>query len=145
MPIFTTIIIVEKNPRPGMLDLKGRYNWDAWNSLKGTKKEDAMKQYIEGLGGNTGSSSSSQSSSNEHKIWPSFAPNVNLMLPKDSFKGKVAFVTGGGTGLGKGMATALSALGAQVVISSRKEDVPSIGRKSFKGRNKVSSSNNLVY
>lgn len=45
------------------------------------------------------------------------------MLPKDSFKGKTAFITGGGTGLGKAMATMLSQLGAQVVISSRKLDV----------------------
>ncbi|PIK43575.1 putative 2,4-dienoyl-CoA reductase, mitochondrial-like [Apostichopus japonicus] len=45
------------------------------------------------------------------------------MLPKDCFKGKLAFVTGGGTGLGKGMATMLSSLGADVVISSRKEEV----------------------
>lgn len=42
------------------------------------------------------------------------------MLPKDSFKGKTAFITGGGTGLGKGMATMLSALGANVVIAARR-------------------------
>lgn len=41
------------------------------------------------------------------------------MLPKESFKGKTAFITGGGTGLGKGMTTMLSQLGAQVVITSR--------------------------
>jgi 2,4-dienoyl-CoA reductase len=41
------------------------------------------------------------------------------MLPKDAFKGKTAFITGGGTGLGKGMTTMLSQLGAQVVITSR--------------------------
>ena len=41
------------------------------------------------------------------------------MLPPSSFGGKVAFVTGGGTGLGKGMTYALSALGAEVVIASR--------------------------
>ncbi|EPQ17373.1 Acyl-CoA-binding protein [Myotis brandtii] len=32
--------------RPGMLDLKGKAKWDAWNELKGTSKEDAMKVYI---------------------------------------------------------------------------------------------------
>ncbi|XP_070097890.1 acyl-CoA-binding protein isoform X2 [Equus caballus] len=32
--------------RPGMLDLKGKAKWDAWNALKGTSKEDAMKAYI---------------------------------------------------------------------------------------------------
>ena len=29
-----------------------------------------------------------------------FAPNKKIMLPENAFKGKVAFVTGGGTGLG---------------------------------------------
>ncbi|XP_059555672.1 acyl-CoA-binding protein-like [Myotis daubentonii] len=32
--------------RPGMLDLKGKAKWDAWNELKGTSKEDTMKAYI---------------------------------------------------------------------------------------------------
>ena len=41
------------------------------------------------------------------------------MLGKGTFEGKVAFVTGGGTGLGKGMATMLSELGASVAIASR--------------------------
>ncbi|KAK3605737.1 hypothetical protein CHS0354_013535 [Potamilus streckersoni] len=45
------------------------------------------------------------------------------MLPEGTFKSKVAFITGGGTGLGKGMAFTLSKLGAQVVITSRKMDV----------------------
>ncbi|XP_060638308.2 acyl-CoA-binding domain-containing protein 7 [Anolis sagrei] len=31
---------------PGMLDLKGKAKWDAWNLKKGTSKEDAMKAYI---------------------------------------------------------------------------------------------------
>lgn len=52
-----------------------------------------------------------------------FVPNVNVMLPPGTFKGKVALVTGGGTGLGKGMAQTLSQLGATVCISSRKADV----------------------
>ena len=41
------------------------------------------------------------------------------MLPADAFKGKTAFITGGGTGLGKGMAMMLSRLGANVAIASR--------------------------
>ncbi|XP_062961401.1 acyl-CoA-binding protein [Cynocephalus volans] len=32
--------------RPGILDLKGKAKWDAWNELKGTSKEDAMKAYV---------------------------------------------------------------------------------------------------
>eukprot|EP01130_Rhizamoeba_saxonica_P010522 TRINITY_DN4312_c0_g1_i2.p1 TRINITY_DN4312_c0_g1~~TRINITY_DN4312_c0_g1_i2.p1 ORF type:complete len:212 (-),score=34.72 TRINITY_DN4312_c0_g1_i2:431-1066(-) len=47
----------------------------------------------------------------------------NDMLPQNCFKGKVALVTGGGTGLGKTMATKLSSLGANVLIGSRRKDV----------------------
>uniref|UniRef100_A0A8C3WS01 Acyl-CoA-binding protein n=1 Tax=Catagonus wagneri TaxID=51154 RepID=A0A8C3WS01_9CETA len=31
---------------PGMLDLKGKAKWDAWNEQKRTFKEDAMKEYV---------------------------------------------------------------------------------------------------
>ncbi|KAJ8784777.1 hypothetical protein J1605_007804 [Eschrichtius robustus] len=51
-----------------------------------------------------------------------FPPFQKVMLPPNSFQGKVAFITGGGTGLGKGMTTHLSILGAQCVIASRKID-----------------------
>ena len=33
--------------KPGFSDMVGRAKWDAWNSLKGTSKEDAMQQYID--------------------------------------------------------------------------------------------------
>lgn len=59
-----------------------------------------------------------------------FSPNAKYfpaiktpMLPADTFKGKVAYITGGGTGLGKDMAKTLSTLGAKVFITSRKEEV----------------------
>ncbi|KAJ7985480.1 hypothetical protein DPEC_G00352470 [Dallia pectoralis] len=52
-----------------------------------------------------------------------FPPNEKSMLLPGTYKGKVAFITGGGTGLGKGMTTTLSALGAECVIASRKLDV----------------------
>ncbi|CAI5741907.1 unnamed protein product [Hyaloperonospora brassicae] len=45
------------------------------------------------------------------------------MLPPGTFQGKIALVTGGGTGLGKGIATKLSDLGATVAILSRKREV----------------------
>ncbi|XP_039095967.1 acyl-CoA-binding domain-containing protein 7 isoform X1 [Hyaena hyaena] len=32
---------------PGMLDLKGKAKWEAWNLRKGMSKEDAMRAYIE--------------------------------------------------------------------------------------------------
>jgi len=43
----------------------------------------------------------------------------SCMLPPGTFAGKVAFITGGGTGLGKGIAQVLSSLGARVIIASR--------------------------
>ncbi|XP_005381820.1 PREDICTED: 2,4-dienoyl-CoA reductase, mitochondrial [Chinchilla lanigera] len=52
-----------------------------------------------------------------------FRPLQKAMLPPDTFKGKVAFITGGGTGLGKAMTTYLSSLGAECVIASRNADV----------------------
>jgi 5,10-methylene-tetrahydrofolate dehydrogenase/methenyl tetrahydrofolate cyclohydrolase len=45
------------------------------------------------------------------------------MLKEDSMKGKVAVVTGGGTGLGRAMSKYLLELGAHVVIMSRKMDL----------------------
>ena len=32
--------------RPGFTDMVGRAKWDAWNEIKGTGKDDAMKQYV---------------------------------------------------------------------------------------------------
>lgn len=46
-----------------------------------------------------------------------------LMLREGSLRGKNIVITGGGTGLGKSMATAFLHLGANVLITSRKEDV----------------------
>ena len=33
--------------RPGFTDMIGRAKWDAWEAMKGTSKEDAMRQYID--------------------------------------------------------------------------------------------------
>ncbi|WIA09462.1 hypothetical protein OEZ85_008863 [Tetradesmus obliquus] len=33
--------------KPGLLDLKGKKKWEAWNNKKGMSSEDAMKAYIE--------------------------------------------------------------------------------------------------
>ena len=70
--------------------------------------------------------STSLSMSQEHKNMPqaSFFPIMKTtMLPKDTYKGKIVFISGGGTGLGKGMAKKFSDLGATVVISSRRMNV----------------------
>jgi 2,4-dienoyl-CoA reductase len=56
-------------------------------------------------------------------------PVFKTMLPKGTFDGKIAFVTGGGTGLGKGIATKLSDLGATVAIMSRKRGVVDVAAK----------------
>lgn len=46
-----------------------------------------------------------------------------MSLGAFSLKGKVALVTGGGTGIGLGISKALIAAGARVVITGRREDV----------------------
>lgn len=46
-------------------------------------------------------------------------PFGKSMLPADTFKGRVVYVTGGGTGLGKGIAMEFALAGATVVIASR--------------------------
>jgi diazepam-binding inhibitor (GABA receptor modulating acyl-CoA-binding protein) len=33
--------------KPGMLDFKGKANWEAWNKLKGKSKEQAQAEYVE--------------------------------------------------------------------------------------------------
>lgn len=50
-------------------------------------------------------------------------PYMIGMLREDALNGKRIVVTGGGTGLGRSMATYFSKLGATVVITSRKLDV----------------------
>lgn len=45
---------------------------------------------------------------------------VRTAFRKDLFLGKVAIVTGGGTGLGKAITKELASLGCRVVIASRK-------------------------
>lgn len=37
--------------RPGFTDMVGRAKYDAWDTLKGTSKDDAMQQYIDLING----------------------------------------------------------------------------------------------
>ncbi|CAG7731599.1 unnamed protein product, partial [Allacma fusca] len=56
------------------------------------------------------------------------------MLPPGTFKGRTAFITGGGTGLGKGMALMLSQLGAAVAIVGRRQAVIEETAKELQGK-----------
>ena len=47
-------------------------------------------------------------------------PPVRSVFRDDLFEGQVALITGGGSGIGRGIADVLSALGAHVVLASRK-------------------------
>ncbi|CAG7694307.1 unnamed protein product, partial [Allacma fusca] len=55
-------------------------------------------------------------------------------LPPGTFKGRTAFITGGGTGLGKGMALMLSQLGAAVAIVGRRQAVIEETAKELQGK-----------
>jgi NAD(P)-dependent dehydrogenase (short-subunit alcohol dehydrogenase family) len=44
------------------------------------------------------------------------------MLPNNTFENRVGIITGGGTGIGFGIARELARLGATVVIASRSEE-----------------------
>lgn len=33
--------------KPGFGDMVGRAKWDAWNNMKGTASDDAMRQYVD--------------------------------------------------------------------------------------------------
>ncbi len=45
-----------------------------------------------------------------------------MMLPEESLKGKVAIITGGGTGIGFAIASELARLGSKLVLASRSPD-----------------------
>jgi NAD(P)-dependent dehydrogenase (short-subunit alcohol dehydrogenase family) len=51
------------------------------------------------------------------------APALGAMaLPAGTYDGKVVFITGGGTGLGRAIATEFARLGASIVVASRKPE-----------------------
>ncbi|GMT14019.1 hypothetical protein PFISCL1PPCAC_5316 [Pristionchus fissidentatus] len=52
-----------------------------------------------------------------------FPAKTGLALREGSMKGKIALITGGGTGIGKAIATTFASLGAHVAIAARRLDV----------------------
>jgi len=59
---------------------------------------------------------------------PAPPPLGESALPAGTFDGAAVFVTGGGTGLGKGIAGEFARLGASIVIASRGEDHLAAGK-----------------
>jgi diazepam-binding inhibitor (GABA receptor modulator, acyl-CoA-binding protein) len=47
-------------PRPGLFAMKEKAKWDAWNAVKGTSKDDAMKTYVAKVDSLCGTSLSSK-------------------------------------------------------------------------------------
>ena len=57
--------------------------------------------------------------------------NFTGMLKEGALQDKVILITGGGTGLGKSMGKYLMELGANLIITSRKQDVLDETAKEF--------------
>lgn len=112
--------------RPGMTQFVARAKFDTWAKLKGMSSGDAMAAYVKEFGGDDSSGDTDMPATPVDKYNPkgAFLPIMSTpMLPPGTFEGKVALVTGGGTGLGFATARQLSRLGATVAIMSRKQDV----------------------
>jgi 2,4-dienoyl-CoA reductase len=117
-------------PKPSMLDFVGGAKWSAWAKLGSLTKPEAEARYaalVDALAGpptSTPAAAPAPAAAAAAAAKGAFAPILTSpMLPAGTFKGRVALVTGGGTGLGLAMATQLSRLGAVVGIASRRADV----------------------
>jgi len=64
---------------------------------------------------------------------PDAPPEGTSALPTGTFDGRIVLVTGGGTGLGKAIASEFARLGARIAIASRKEEHLEAGRAAMEG------------
>jgi NAD(P)-dependent dehydrogenase (short-subunit alcohol dehydrogenase family) len=62
---------------------------------------------------------------------PEPPPAGATALPPGTYEGTVVFITGGGTGLGRSVATEFARLGADIVIASRKQEHLDAGRNAI--------------
>lgn len=62
---------------------------------------------------------------------PAPPPVGTSALPSGTFEGQAVFITGGGTGLGKAIASEFARLGASIVIASRKAEHLAAGREAM--------------
>ena len=79
-----------------------------------------------------------------------FAPSYNMasiksVFRKDLFSGKIAIVTGGGTGIGKAITEELVELGCTVVIASRNLENLKATAKEINEKNETSTRTPSVY
>ncbi|MFE3197883.1 SDR family oxidoreductase [Embleya sp. NPDC059237] len=64
---------------------------------------------------------------------PEPAPLGTSALPAHAYQGTVVFITGGGTGLGKAIASEYARLGADIVVASRSDDHLKAAREGLAG------------
>lgn len=68
----------------------------------------------------------------EHIGLPAPPPSGTTALAPGTFAGSSVFITGGGTGLGKAVASEFARLGASIVIASRKEEHRAAGDEAMR-------------